>query len=235
MHKAGSSIADQIIMLFCIGKQYKIESMPEAAKPSPLSETEYCITKQQEMQISGYYYGMFRGPYVKDMPRLRQLKLIIQVRDPRDCITSAYYSYLISHKIPENPEKKQQFLSRRKKIEKMSIDAFAAAHAHEYQQRLSVLIDLLSKHDDMLLLKYEDMVEQTEGWLQQLSSFIGQPIKGKVGDAIHAKADFKVEKEDPNNHRRQITPGDYIRKLRAETIDALNVRMAEQMLFFGYQ
>lgn len=204
------------------------------APGSPLPVHEVYIAYQDQMVDEGVYYGVIRGPWVARMPRLKDLKVIVQVRDPRDCITSAYFSYRQSHVPPKDPEKLKAFQERRQAMMAMEIDEYARGEIGSYRNRLQVLRDLVEDHDDILVLKYEDMVLDTETWLGRIADFIGQPITDALRATLGDKIDFRVKAEDPGRHKRQVTPGDHKRKLAPATIAALDAGMAEQMRFFGY-
>ena len=234
MHKAGSSIADTIITILLKNKGYNKINFAHESLKSGLSEADYCIDAQNRIKPSNEYYGMFRGPYVKDMPRLKDIRVIIQIRDPRDCITSAYYSFAFSHAVPDQPDKRRDFLSRRERILNASIDEYVISKAGEYRYRMTIIRELMSSHQDILVLKYEDMVEDTEHWLKSLTDFIDLPLEEELATRIKSRAKFDVEEEDPSNHRRQVKPGDHKRKLKPETILKLNEVLRDELEAFGY-
>jgi hypothetical protein len=100
MHKAGSTICDKILLDFMVAKNMEIDRISLLAPLSPLTERDFFLNYQKKMQPVGVYYGVARGPYVSEMTVLDQMKIIMQVRDPRDCITSAYFSFAKSHPPP---------------------------------------------------------------------------------------------------------------------------------------
>jgi len=169
------------------------------------------------------------------MEILRNMRLLVQVRDPRDCITSSYFSLSLSHKLPDDPEKLKAFLAQRQKITETSIDEFALSSVSGYIDRLEKIKNIVNTHDDVLLLKYEDMVESTPKWLDEVSQFIEQPITPDLKSRIKKLLNFNVPSEDPNRHKRQVKPGDHKRKLKSETIEAMNERLSDVLDAFGYQ
>lgn len=50
------------------------------------------------------------------------------------------------------------------------------------------------------------------------------------GDRI----DFSVKAEDATKHKRQVTPGDHLRKLKPKTIATMTDAMRKELGFFGY-
>jgi len=234
MHKAGSSIADNIILDFCTAKGYEIDRISKQTMGSPKPEASIYQDYQNRMRTEGVYYGIARGPYVENMAIIQKLKTIIQVRDPRDCITSAYFSFSKSHVPPTDPDKLRKFEETRKRIAQLSIDQYARDMASDYRQRLQILSDIMADHDDILMLRYEDMVEDTQSWLGQISDFLEQPLSDDLMAVFGHKIDFTVQTEDENRHKRQVTPGDHRRKLHPETIHHLNKVLGAQMARFGY-
>lgn len=235
MHKAGSTIADSILVDILEAKGMQIDRIALLVSGSPLPEREVFINYQDQMSLTGVYYGIARGPYVSEMPIIDKMKIVVQVRDPRDCLTSAYFSFKTSHRLPQDPAKRDAFLERRKMLEGLDIDAYVLSQTGGYKNRLKILKDIVESHDDALMLKYEDMVEHTETWLAQLSDFVGQPITPDLRAKLGNKIDFSVTSEDAGRHKRQVTPGDHRRKLATETITEMSRRLSPEMIWFGYQ
>ncbi|MDK3020922.1 sulfotransferase domain-containing protein [Pseudodonghicola flavimaris] len=235
MHKAGSTITDQILVDFCTARGLEMDRISLIAPSSPLPLDQVYIQHQKQMRDEGVYYGVIRGPWASRMPKLKDLKVIVQVRDPRDCITSAYFSYRQSHVPPKDSDKLKAFLERREAMKEMNIDEYARGEISNYRNRLQVLRNLVEEHNDVLVLKYEEMVLNTESWLNRISDFIDQPLTNELRVTLGEKIDFTPKNEDPSKHKRQVTPGDHLRKMSPETIDALDEGMANQMQFFGYQ
>lgn len=234
MHKAGSTIADKILLDFFNAKGMEIDRISLGVPSSPLTERDVFITYQDKMQPTGVYYGIARGAYVSEMPVIKDLKVIVQVRDPRDCITSAYFSFKTSHRPPKDPEKRKAFMKRRRKLENLDIDEYALAQVKGYQNRMRILRDIIEAHDDILVLKYEDMVEHTEDWLGRISEFTQQPLTEDLRTDLGEKIDFSVDAEDISRHKRQVSPGDHTRKLKPETIAEMSEQMQDELAFFGY-
>lgn len=234
MHKAGSTIMDLILVEFMKARGYEIDRIALEVPRSPLPERDIFIQAQDDMILEDVYYGVARGPYVAEMPILEKLKVIAQVRDPRDCITSAYFSFKVSHVPPKDPEKKKAFMERRKKLENLSIDGYALSQVESYKRRMEILRNLLNGPGETLLLRYEDMVQQTEGWLGQIGGFIDQPVTDELRETLGEKIDFSVSAEAVTKHKRQVTPGDHLRKLKPETVEQMTQKMRSELEYFGY-
>lgn len=234
MHKAGSSVTNGILKTFCRTCGYKVDDISIAAGNSEKSPPEVFVAAQEHMQPTGFYYGMARGPYVKDMPALANLRLVVQLRDPRDCITSAYFSYAKSHVPPKDPERRKKFEARRQNLQQKTIDDFAKDSAANYRMRMQVLSDLLADHPDALVLKYEEMVTDTDAWMNRIAAFLDLPMTDKLRAKLAEKGDFSTKGEDTSKHKRQVTPGDHARKLTPDTIAELNRELGPVMERFDY-
>lgn len=228
MHKAGSTIADKIFTEFFIEKGFSIDSIGSRVPKSPLSEAEVFMDYQKKMIFENIYYGIARGPYVENMPVINKLKVLLQVRDPRDCLVSAYFSFRESHRPPKDPRKLKAFMARREDLKNLDIDQFVLKAVGGFKYRMRVLSSIMSNHDDILVLKYESMTLDTEQWLRDISVFTDQPITPTLRNRIDSMANFQVAEEDQSKHKRQVTPGDHKRKLRPESVRKLSKKTSSR-------
>lgn len=177
--------------------------------------------------------------------------IILHLRDPRDAMTSAYFSSTYSHTRSQggfNPSDDQ-----RKQWQDQGIDSFVLERAPKVRQRYAELCDTLLGRENVVFVRYEDMVSDYYTWLGRfLSAFAHVPAQKKSALALirspknsldklqktfydKFKDDFLIEEEDVNRHKRQITPGDYRRKLSQESIDQLNREFGEVLPRMGYE
>lgn len=234
MHKAGSSVLAAILQAFAAARGYEADIISRKVPASPLPEDAFFEAYQAQMRPQGVYYGMARGPYVARMPAIFRLRAVVQLRDPRDCITSLFFSLRSSHVPPEDPAKREAFLKRREALAAQDIDRFALAQAPLYRERMRILATIAEAHDDLLLLRYEEMVGDTARWLERIAGFLDQPLTPALRAGLGDSLDFSVAGEDAARHKRQVTPGDHRRKLRPETVAAMNAVLAEELARFGY-
>lgn len=234
MHKAGSSITQQILADFAAAKGYEVDMISRQVSDSPKKTAELFQAYQDKMRLNGVYYGVARGPFVRKLEILDRLKTIIQIRDPRDCLISGYFSFTVSHPAPRNPDKAKEFERKRDERRQMTADQFVLDSVENYRTRVQILADIAERHEDCLVLKYEEMVTDTSTWLNRISEFLDQPLTDELTAALGEKINFNVSTEDVNKKKRQVTPGDHARKLQPETIAELNDILGEQMARFGY-
>ncbi|MDA7429608.1 sulfotransferase domain-containing protein [Primorskyibacter aestuariivivens] len=234
MHKAGSSITDLILTDFYETLGYKIDRVANKVSASPLSEPEYFSDYEPQMDRQGVYYGMARNPGTHDLGFLKEFRVLVQMRDPRDCLTSAYFSYKGSHVPPKDPTKRAIHEERMRGVKELDITEFVLRTAPNYLMRCQKLEKIINEYPDTLLLAYEEMVLDTETWLKRISDWIGLPVDQNLRDKLGAKIDFSVTSEDAKRHKRQVTPGDHKRKLDENTIGQLNEILRPALEAFGY-
>lgn len=163
----------------------------------------------------GYYYGPI-GTF-RDVPDLESYSVVLQLRDPRDMLTSLYFSTAFSHALI-NPK----MIRRRKEALSLDVDEYVLKEAKEYQFIYAQYCEMLLGKKNVLFLKYEDMVADFPNWLQKLADHTGLAGQKIALDAIRKRADFSVDGEDKYAQRRQVAPGDHLRKLKPDTIQQLN-------------
>lgn len=179
------------------------------------------------LKEKGFYY-IFRS--YNDFPDLNKFKILLVLRDPRDVLTSHYFSTLFNH-----PLSRIEVIEDREKYSNLSIDEFVLKYAIELAAEYADYCNYLLPRENVLLLKYEDMVERFPSWLHKLSAFLTPINKEDVLNKIIDETSFVVKKEDKNSFIRNIKPGDHKNKLRPETIDALNKLFYSSMLKLGYE
>lgn len=234
MHKAGSSIADRILTVIAEARGYRLDQLSYKLPKSALKEPDFFEAEAPKMHSQGVYYGIARAPQTLGFSRLPEMRVVMQLRDPRDCLTSGFYSFRESHVLPQDPEKRRAFEAQRADLQRLSVDAYVLQNAENYRQRMAGLQSLCDSHPDLVVLRYEDMVTRTEAWLAAMAGFLDQPLDAPLRAKLAPLADFNVDAEDSARHKRQVRPGDHARKLRPETIAQLNDRLGPVMRQMGY-
>lgn len=235
MHKAGSSVTDLILTDMTRAAGYETELISPQVPASPLNEPDFFHAYAERIRPEGgIYYGMARHYGAHDMPILHDLRLIAQMRDPRDCLTSGFFSFGGAHQAPADPGKRAEFMARRDQINAMDIDRYVIENAQNYLMRCEKIRQLVETHPDLLLLEYADMVDRTQEWLDKIADFLDLEIAEWLQAICDKRLDFDVEKEDPSKHKRQVRPGDYRRKLKPGTIEQVNKVLAPALEYFDY-
>ena len=187
---------------------------------------------------TGYFYGPFRS-FNRGIRNIEDYKILLLLRDPGDVIVSSYYA-IYSHVTPllEGKQALRTRVQRREKQLEQTVDEFVINRLNSNSRFLERYYEYhkeLMGKTNVLFLKYENMVENFDTWLDRLIEFLGMDLSREFIHRVKAEADFKVSKEDIHKHKRQVTPGDHIRKLKPETIDFLNSKTGEIRKLFGYE
>lgn len=235
IHKAASSfVGAEIIPV--LAKAQGFESFDIAAKAFKAG-ANYRKTIQEHMstlESPGYCFGPFRSPMVLNMLDISPNRLLVHVRDPRDCVVSAYYSFGYSHTIPPGKEEQQRFMERRERILTQSIDDYAIEEIGGAVKRLRAYLKHADRADQRLISRYEDMVLDFPGWVRKISAFIGGGDGSAAVKSLERKVSFDTKGEDIYKHKRQVMPGDHLRKLKPETIAHLNELCGDLLDKLGY-
>ena len=182
----------------------------------------------------GYLYSVFGG-FVRGIPNLDQYHILVMVRDPRDILTSLYFSAAYSHPLPGDPRKAARFLETRAWAREISVDEYVLAKKDKYADRCRTYIAALRDMPNAHFLKYEDMIGDFLPWLDGLLSrcelSVSHQTKAKI---IEEARSSKPERENILKHKRQVIPGDYKRKLSENTVATLNKDLSDVLNAFGY-
>jgi len=182
---------------------------------------------------AGYCYTPFTG-LMRRIPNLEQMRLILVMRDPRDVLTSDYFSLSRSHVLPGDPKYAERFLRNRAKVSEMSLDEFALSEKDKLLDFYDDYVKARGEYPNMCVTKYEDLVTNFEDWFNTVVSFCEFDVSEKTKRTLIEEAVQPAQKENAQNKRRQVTPGDHRQKLRAETIETLNDTFAKVLDRFGY-
>lgn len=189
---------------------------------------------QHLFRSEGFVYsafgGMINGVDFKDYV------LLLTTRDPRDILVSSYYSAAYSHEIPpEISPKRQELLERRARALSSTIDEHVIKESKKvFEKFSSYRIHLLEKYPQAKLLSYESMVSDFDAWINDLESASGYTFKRETKEKIIEHQRSQKTRENISDQRRKGVSGDYLKKLKPETIDFLNTQYEKELKAFGY-
>jgi hypothetical protein len=158
--------------------------------------------------------------------------VLLVVRDPRDVLTSLYYSSAFSHAVPDGPFR-ESMLQHRQQTLRLSIDEFVREQAPSFAARYAAYLRMTAAAD-VYVARYEELVTDPHRWLGGVLDYLDAQVPRRFARALIRPRDFQIKHEDPQAHVRQIKPGDHARKLRPETIAWLNREFAAVLSSFGY-
>ncbi len=183
-------------------------------------------------------YGVFRSfPWRYEIPILADSPCILLVRDPRDALVSHYFSVANSHPEPKDaPEEiRRGMLAERDRVGASPIDEHVLANAEFFNHWHEGYARGLPPAPRTRVFRYEDVVFEKRAWVDELCETLGWDVPPKARRRIADAFDLRPKKERPDEHIRRVTPGDHREKLRPDTIEALNQRLAPVLDRYGYE
>jgi len=236
IHKAGSSVLEVCLEQLAAAKRMRYRPLSRGIMRSRLTLPERLARDAETLDVHGHCFGVVRSPHFAVIgSRLQHFSLIAQVRDPRDCLTSSYFSVAYSHSLPRDRAKRAHFAARRETARSTPIDEWVLNEVEVFQERFAAVVALSRERADMPVMKYESMVSENETWLGELCAAFGVELTDRRRRRLIASAGFGVSKEDPMKHKRQVQVGDHRRKLLPVTIARLDTAFAPILEHFGYE
>ena len=188
----------------------------------------------------GYCYGGFRQFPAYPIPVLHSTKSIFLVRDPRDMAVSLYYSMMKSHVLPEGGGTeggaRAEFERARANVASVPIDAWVVhAAAIQYTRMFEgYLAQGFLWRQNVATYRYEDVIFDKRAWLEDICEWFEWDVPAERRNAIADRFDIRPDVERPDQHIRQVTPGNYRTHLDADTISRLNDLFAEYLRLYDY-
>ena len=181
----------------------------------------------------GYAYGSFRYlPW--PLPTFASGRTVMLVRDPRDALTSLYFSVAYSHRPPgsaQGDKLLRKFEARRADARAGSIDAFVLREAPGHLRTIEKTMTNLPAHR---LYRYEDVIFDKLEWTHDLLDYLKLDVPARLVEAVVARNDILPNDEMPLEHIRRVTPGDHRAKLQPQTMATLNALFEGVLGRFGY-
>lgn len=185
---------------------------------------------------NGYLYSVFGG-MVEGIPNLDEYKIVLFVRDPRDILTSRYYSISYSHGVPAVfGDKHDIFIKEQIKARNHTIDEYVISESDMLLLEFNRYNEIfLEKHSNYFLTKYEHMVDEFDVWLKSLLDYCEFNINKDLLRTFTDENNKLLSKgENKFKHVRKGKPGDYKEKLKPETVEFLNNKFSSVLLRHGY-
>ena len=171
-------------------------------------------------------------------------RAVLVIRDPRDCMVSGYYGFLRLHGGGmDHPGRKRQF--------DRGINAYVLDHMlPRYARALSDYVALRAAIPTLTVLPYEMMITDFPRWIAAFMTALDMPDQVRLRDRLrqfslrpsatrlvhdlHCQDFERPDAEDIDSHKRQMLPGDHLRKLAPATIATINAQIGDDLRVFGY-
>jgi hypothetical protein len=192
------------------------------------------IEKQKEKEFlqkifkkQGYVYGPLR--FYLPVPELEKYPVILLLRDPRDVLTSQYYSIRATH-----PLITKKLIERRKIALKSSVDEHVRSQTPRFVKTYNEYIQNVLGKPNVLFLKYEDMVNDFGTFIEKINIHCRLNLSAEQIAKLDRTKTFETQGEDRSQHKRKVTPGDYKEKLQPATIEWLNKEFDDILKTLNY-
>lgn len=182
------------------------------------------------LRKNGYIYGVFRWLPENDLfdlgamdeeSRARKARFLALFRDPRDILTSLYFSDAKSHAIPKSGPLRAQMLKNRDQLASIELDDYVLQKAPSYLRHFYRTLQVETMPDSRVL-RYEDIIYDKALLVREMAGAMGADMPEKEIARIAAKHDQIPDSENEDKHIRQVHPGNYLKKLKPETIEKLD-------------
>jgi len=87
---------------------------------------------------------------------------------------------------------------------------------------------------DAMLTRYEDMVYRKEEWAREVCHHFCCDRPARAIARAVVPFDVFADGEHPDQHLRQVHPGNHKNKLKVETVKRLSEFFRDELEFFGY-
>lgn len=158
-------------------------------------------------------------------------KVIFFIRDPRDILVSMYYSFAFSHGAPSETNQ-EELLKFRNSIQAKGIDAYVSENLHFMQIQFQIMKRLIEASSSKIVLKYEDMILNFDAFAEQLTQFV--PLEKDILQQLREESRPRTV-EDISSHKRSGKVGGFRDHLSQNTIDAINLKLSDELRQFNYQ
>jgi hypothetical protein len=245
MAKAGSTLLYNMLSKLApsAGLTYfSIEDYLFSHNVSPVNRPGYI---GDVIKPNGYCYGGFRQYPAFRVTGMNNAKVTFLVRDPRDMLTSLYFSLLGSHRIPkagdgtklenEPAGAAERMLDMRTKLQKTDVNAFARQGVRSYTRIFEGYVAQgFAWRQNVAIYRYEDVIFEKAAWVRDICEWYEWDIDPARQREVAAMFDERPTEERPLEHVRQVTPGNYRAHLTEATSAVIVDALEEYMRLFGY-
>lgn len=235
--KAGSTLMNRIMRPISAKLGASIYSVPNELYGLGIAAHQIAGGLDGLFEPQGYAYVGFRGvDAIYNLPSFASGRIVYLVRDPRDMMTSMYFSEAYSH-VPPGASASESLLEefRRNRAAALAepIDDYALRRAGDVRRTFERTRAKLEGLDHRLF-RYEDVVFAKREWVADMLAYLGLPYRPALVERIVEANDVKPDAEDPSAHIRRVAPGDHKEKLAPATIAKLDEIFEPILSAYGY-
>jgi hypothetical protein len=116
---------------------------------------------------------------------------------------------------------REQMLANRKTLEAVSIDDYVLEKSPEYLRHFYRTLQVESLPNSVVL-RYEDIIYDKPRLVRTMADAMDADPDEEELQRIAIKHDQIPKRENEDKHIRQVHPGNYLKRLKPETIEQLN-------------
>lgn len=239
VHKCASTFINRLLWALTTETQYELrnyesaiwklgDELDIAGSYQPFFEQHY----DQLFRLRGEIYGPQRKPV--DFPGRANFKQIFFLRDPRDVVVSAYYSFGFSHALPVNAQARKRFLHVRDVIKAQGIDRYALGAADTWVlNAYEGFARLRQSAPQNLFLSYDEFLRDTGQFIDRIAAFLEIEVSPETRTRLVSSASPIQPKTNIASHKRSGRSAQYLEELKPDTVDLLNQKFAEVLAYWG--
>jgi len=228
--KSGSTLLDNMVSTYCQLLDIPSFSLFNAAFDQGITTDDVTEDAKAYIEQEGIIYTGFRHFPAFNLD-LSGANTILLTRDPRDMLVSKYYSILKSHVIPKGNDRMHE---NKKQAASLDINDYVLKSACVYNgtfQRYKLML----ANSDLTIFRYEDVIFAKEKWLNEVVVKLGLEVAPQIITSVAKQFDVIPERENEDEHIRQVYPGNYLKKLTPDAIAKLNDQLSDFLSFFNYE
>jgi hypothetical protein len=232
MHKSGSTLLNKMLDTAFIRVGVPQIAIPDVAFAAGLPD-DPILNPEEIIFDSGYCYRGFRifPSYLRNFDITKNKKILL-VRDPRDMIVSHYFSMSQSHVIPDSGPVRDELISLRDSIKEVNIDDFCLQYSEVLKDEFKSYRTVFES--ELRVYRYEDIIFKKLDWLNDMLWYLGFGLSSDDRNRIVEENDIRPATERPQEHIRQVTPGNHRKHLSDMTVQRLNSEFRDILDQFGY-
>lgn len=236
VHKAGSVLFEKVIGDICTASgRPKFDLEPQLFRQGVILG-DCPRDAVRLLERPGLVFTGFRSPFLlSDVRQYRSSDKLLLVRDPRDIAVSFYFSMAKSHTVPQSGEAKQAILDLRARAEQGDVVQFIlGGSVNPVFSNLTKFTHQVQVLKGFKTFRYEDIIFSKREWCAQIAQSLDIDLPPATLDQIADRHDVRPSTESPDQHVRQVTPGNYKKYLDERALTYIESRCGEIFDFFQY-
>lgn len=191
----------------------------------------------QILEKPGYIFHGFRTQWILNYVRqFRTSRKLLLVRDPRDIAVSYYFSVTKSHTIPESGDVREKMLDQRRAANEIDVNTFVRSGRCDFVlANMRAFMRLVETDPNCRVYRYEDVIFKKREWVADIAKVCGLDAGTDKINEIADRHDIRPDKENPDAHIRQVTPGNFRQHLDEAAQNSLEKRFEPVFRYFKYE